>query len=64
MEMQIRTKRLQPLNERITTPVSTDMKNDLEMIKRDYRIDVNEMVRLHLNQVIQKVKTGEFQRPA
>lgn len=62
MEITFKKKRTQPLNDRLTIPVTNEGKNRIENLKRSHSIDINEMVRNFLDEVCQKVERGEYQR--
>lgn len=64
MEITFKKKRNQPLNNRLTIPLTNEGKNRIETLKASYHIDINEMVRNFLDEVYQKVQSGEFQQNA
>ncbi len=61
MEIQFKHKRQNPIDDRITIPVSTEMRNKIEQLKSSYKIDINEMARQFLDLTIKKVESGEWQ---
>jgi hypothetical protein len=61
MEIQFKHKRQNPIDDRITIPVSTEMRHKIEQLKSSYKIDINEMARQFLDLTIKKVESGEWQ---
>jgi hypothetical protein len=61
MDIQFKVKRREPIDDRIAIPVSSDLRAKVEGLKRNYHIDINEMVRMFLDQTVKKVESGEFQ---
>lgn len=61
MEIQFKQKRSTPIDDRISIPVSHEMRSKIDQLKNSYRIDVNEMVRHFLDYTIKKVESGDWQ---
>lgn len=64
MEIVFKKKRQNSINDKITVPMPFDMKQKVEQLKNSHHLDINEMVRGYLEQVILKVERGEYQQNA
>ena len=63
MEIKFKKHRPQPLTERITTPLSPDLKNRIENAERSFGFDPHETIRETLEASCKKLESGEIQRP-
>jgi hypothetical protein len=53
MEIQLKKKRKAPLNQRVTISTTHETQSNLERLKKDKQIDVNEMTRMFWDKLIQ-----------
>lgn len=60
MEIAFKKKRNSPLEAKITIPLTREVKQKLDTLKHNYRIDMNEMIRIYLDGIIKQVESGEI----